>query len=145
MPNTRSPVFCEQVIDTMIELTRLSKDHRVIVAGSDILDIYLGLHRRGFMRAATTATCRVPSGQHDVALVAGWHSMQGLDKLVAWLVHFLHAAAILAVSIDAEDRRSIGELRALLERWGFRIEAVTQCGDGLVLSARRRERLAHAA
>jgi hypothetical protein len=48
----------EQVVDTMIELTRLSKLHRTIVAGSDSLELYLALRRRGFIRVATAATCR---------------------------------------------------------------------------------------
>ena len=50
----------EQVIDTMIELTRLSNLHRTIVAGSDSLEIYLALRRRGFVRVATTAICAFP-------------------------------------------------------------------------------------
>jgi hypothetical protein len=50
----------EQVVDTMIELTRLSHLHRAIVAGGDSLELYLALRRRGFIRAATTATCRIP-------------------------------------------------------------------------------------
>ena len=48
----------EQVIDTMIELTRLSTQHRAILAGSDSLELYLALRRRGFARASTTETCR---------------------------------------------------------------------------------------
>ena len=52
----------EQVVDTMIELTRLSNLHRAIVAGSDSLELYLALRRRGFVRVATTATCRIPEG-----------------------------------------------------------------------------------
>ena len=50
----------EQVIDTMIELTRLSSLRRTIVAGNGSLDLYLALRRRGFVRVATTATCRIP-------------------------------------------------------------------------------------
>ena len=66
----------EQVIDTMIELTRLSNLHRAIVAGSDGLELYLALRRRGFIRVATTATCRIPKGQHAVGLIAGQNSLQ---------------------------------------------------------------------
>lgn len=46
----------EQVVDTMIELTRLSHLHRAIIAGSDALELYLALRRRGFIRVATTTT-----------------------------------------------------------------------------------------
>jgi hypothetical protein len=52
----------EQVVDTMIELTRLSHLHRAIIAGSDSLELYLVLRRRGFIRVATTATSRIVSG-----------------------------------------------------------------------------------
>ena len=47
----------EQVVDTMIGLTRLTNLHRVIVAGSGSMDLYLTLRQRGFLRAATAATC----------------------------------------------------------------------------------------
>jgi hypothetical protein len=50
----------EQVVDTMIGLTRLSGQQRVIVAGSDEMELYLALRRRGFIRVATSATCRIP-------------------------------------------------------------------------------------
>jgi hypothetical protein len=135
----------ERVIDTMIELTRVSRDHRVIVAGTEKFDIYLSLHRRGFERAATTTTCRIPCGQHDIGLVAGWRSMLMLEGTISQLVHFLHPAAALAVWIDVPERARSHEISVLLERWGFRVEAGASCGDGFVLSARRRERLANAA
>ena len=57
----------EQVTDTMIELTRLSNLHRAIVAGSDSLELYLALRRRGFIRVATTATC-----PHSKGTARGW-------------------------------------------------------------------------
>lgn len=145
MTDIQSQDAREHVIDTMIDLTRLTREQRIIAVGSDILHVHLILHRRGFTRAATTATCRTACGQHDVGLVVGWHSMLGLEGLIIQLGRFLHATAILAVWIDASDRIRSGEIRSLLERWGFRIEAGTRCGDGLVLSARRRERLADAA
>ena len=47
----------EQVVDTMIDLTRLSNLHRAILAGSDSLELYLALRRRGFIRMSTTETC----------------------------------------------------------------------------------------
>jgi hypothetical protein len=37
----------EQVVTTMIELARLSDLHRAIVAGSNNLEVYLALRRRG--------------------------------------------------------------------------------------------------
>ena len=140
-----SPPSREHVIDTMIEITCLARKHRVIVAGTDHLDVYLTLHRRGFERAATTATCRIPCGQHDVGLLVGWRSMLMLEGTISQLVHFLHPAGVLAVWLDSQDRARSGEIRLLLERWGFRLEAATCCDAGFVLAARRCERLAAAA
>jgi hypothetical protein len=47
----------EQVVDTMIALTRLSNLHRTIIAGNDSMRLYCSLRRRGFIRVATPATC----------------------------------------------------------------------------------------
>ena len=41
----------EQILDTMIELTRLTNLHRAIVAGSGSMELYLALRRRGFAEA----------------------------------------------------------------------------------------------
>ncbi len=40
----------EQIVRTMIELTRPSSLHRIVVAGSDCADIDLDLRRRGYFR-----------------------------------------------------------------------------------------------
>ena len=50
----------EQVVDTMIGLTRLSSLQRAVVAGSDKMELYLALRRRGFVRVATLETARIP-------------------------------------------------------------------------------------
>jgi hypothetical protein len=71
MVQSHSVAEREQVIDTMVGLTRLSNLHRAIVAGGDSMELYLGLRRRGFIRVATTTTCRVPKRQHAVGLVMG--------------------------------------------------------------------------
>ena len=56
----------EQVVDTMIALTRLSNLHRAIAAGGDSMDLYLSLRRRGFVRIATPATCPLPRRQQPL-------------------------------------------------------------------------------
>jgi hypothetical protein len=52
------------------------------------------LHRRGYRRVATTATCGLPRGQYDVAFVE-WpsHSIAALEATLSWLVHFLSPLA----------------------------------------------------
>jgi hypothetical protein len=128
----------ERIMETMIDLTGLSKSQRVIAAGSDAFDIYLALHHRGFSRVATPATCRIPCGQHDVALVAGEHSIKALEELLVRIVAFLNTRATVAVWVDSDGHRGT-KLSSLLNRLGFRIAAGAKCENGFVLSARRHE------
>jgi len=99
----------EQVIDTMIELTRLSTQHRAILAGSDSLELYLALRRRGFNRVATTATCRIPKGQHAVGLITGQNSLQAIEAALTKISQFLSASAAVAVLIDSPEGGSLPE------------------------------------
>src|SRR5713101_8815523 len=124
----------EQVVDTMIELTRLSSPHRAIDAGSDSLELYLALRRRGFVRVATTTTCRIPKGQHAVGLVTGQNSLQAIEAALAEISQFLNASAAIAVLIDSREGGFSLRIRAKLEQMGFRIEAGARCQQGLVLS-----------
>ena len=127
----------EQVIDTMIELTRLSTQHRAILAGSDSLELYLALRRRGFNRVATTATCRIPKRQHAVGLITGQNSLQAIEAALTKISQFLSASAAVAVLIDSPEGGSCLKIRGKLEQMGFRIEAGVRCQQGLVLSAYR--------
>ena len=127
----------EHVIDTMIGLTRLSNLHRTIVAGSDSLELYLALRRRGFIRVATTATCRILKGQHSVGLITGQNSLRAIEAALVEISQFLSASAALAVLIDSRESGFCLKVRARLEQMGFRIEAGVRCQQGLVLSAYR--------
>jgi hypothetical protein len=137
MAQLHSGATREQVVDTMIELTRLSKLNRAIVAGSDSLELYLALRRRGYIRVATTATCRIPKGQHAVGLITGQNSLKALEAALAQISPFLCASAAIAVLIDSRESRVCLKIRARLEQMGFRIEAGVRCQQGLVLSAYR--------
>jgi hypothetical protein len=137
MGNLHSVSSREQVVDTMIELTRLSYLHRVIVAGSDSLELCLALRRRGFVRAATTATCRIPKGQHAVGLITGQNSLAGIEATLAQISQFLSATAAIAVLISSRENGFCLKIRSRLEQMGFRIEAGVRCQQGLVLSAYR--------
>jgi hypothetical protein len=127
----------EQVIDTMIELTRLSNLHRAIVAGSDCQELYFALQRRGFFRVSTTATCRAPRGQHPVGLIAGHNGPAAIDVALGQILPFLGASAAIAVLIDSCEGGSSLKIRTRLQQIGFRIEAGVRCQQGLVLSAYR--------
>jgi hypothetical protein len=128
----------EQVLDTMIELTRLSNLYRAIIAGSDSLELYLALRRRGFVRVATTATCRIARGQHAVGLITGQNSLSAIEAALAQISQFLGASATIAVLIDSRESGFSLKIRSRLEQMGFRIEAGVRCPQGLVLSAYRR-------
>jgi hypothetical protein len=127
----------ERVVDTMIDLTRLSNLHRAIVAGSDGLELYLALRRRGFIRIATTATCRIPRRQHSVGLITGQNSLQTVEAALARISQFLSASAAIAILIDSRESGFCLKIRTRLEQMGFRIEAGVRCPQGLVLSAYR--------
>src|ERR1019366_2031239 len=127
----------EQVVDTMIELTRLSNLHRAIVAGSGSLELYLALRRRGLMRVATTATCRIPRAQHAVGLITGRNSLAAIEAALAGIAPFLCTSAAIAVLIDSTESGCCLKIRTRLEQMGFRIEAGVRCQQGFVLSAYR--------
>jgi hypothetical protein len=109
----------EQVVDTMIGLTRLTNLHRAIVAGRDSLEFYLALRRRGFIRVATTETCRIPRGQHSVGLITGENSLQAIEAALAQISQFLSTSAAIAVLIDSRETGFCLKIRARLEQMGF--------------------------
>jgi hypothetical protein len=127
-------------IETMTELARCSKLDRIILAGSDAPHRMFELHRRGYVRVATTANCGLPYGQYDVALVE-WSlpSTKALAATLDWLVHFLGPEAVLVVVLDAREDIDHRKFRAMLAKLGFRVEAGTRCERGVAISARRLE------
>jgi len=137
MPQPCSVTDREQVVDTMIALTRLSSQHRTIVAGSDSMELYLALRRRGFARVATPATCRLPKKQHAVALVTSQNSMAATEATLVQISRFLSDNAVIAVLIGSRDEETALGIRRQLLQMGFRIEAGVRCRQGFVLSAYR--------
>jgi hypothetical protein len=127
----------EQIADTMIGLTRLSHSHRVIVAGSDSLELSLCLRRRGLVHVTTTATSRIPRRQHAVGLITGQGSLLAIETALTQISQFLSASAAIAILIDSRESGFCLKVRNRLERMGFRIEAGVRCQQGLVLSAYR--------
>jgi hypothetical protein len=127
----------EQVVDTMIELTRLSSQLRAILAGSDSLELYLALRRRGFARVSTPETCRIARGQHAVGLITGQNSLAAIEAALTRIAPFLCTSAAIAVLIDSRESGFCLKIRTRLEQMGFRIEAGVRCQQGFVLSAYR--------
>src|ERR1700730_2502635 len=130
----------EHVIDSMVELARCSKLHRIIVAGSRAPDLMLSLHCRGYGRVSTVATCGLPLGQYGVALV-DWQgrSIKALETTLDWLVKFLASSAVLVIWLDSPERTANRKLESILDRLGFHVEVGTICEHGFVISAHRRD------
>jgi len=126
-----------QVVDTMIGLTRLSSQHRAVVAGADSMEMYLALRRRGFIGVATTAMRRMARGQHAVGLIAGDNSPAAIETALTRIAPFLCTSAAMAVLICSREPGLGLKVRSRLEQMGFRIEAGVRCPQGLVLSAYR--------
>src|SRR5579871_3971584 len=125
------------LLDIMISLTRAGPLHRLIIAGSDSMDSYLTLRRRGFIRVTTTDICRTARAQHHVGLVAGQYSSRGFEAVLDQMSPFLAANAGLALLVGSRDDGL--RIRLKLEGLGFRIEAGVRCTAGLVLSAHRQD------
>src|ERR1700689_3559415 len=127
----------EQIADTMIGLTRLSNSHRVIIAGSDSLELSLCLRRRGFIHVTPTTTSRIPRRQHAVGLITGQGSLLAIETALTQISQFLSASAAVAVLIHSHESGFSLKVRTRLEQLGFRIEAGVRCQQGFVLSAYR--------
>jgi hypothetical protein len=136
MVQPRSIPNREQVIDTMVALTRLSNQHRAIIGGSYNQELYIALRGRGFTRVAITVTCAASKGQHTIGLIISQSSLQTI-KALDEVSRFLSAEAAIAVLIDSRECGLSLKVRARLEQMGFRIEAGVRCQQGLVLSAYR--------
>jgi hypothetical protein len=138
MIQSRLTPSSERIIEPMLGLARCSKHHRIIVAGSQRSELMFELHRRGYVRVATTTTCGLPDGQYDVALV-DWrrHSINALATTLDWLVHFLAPSGVLVAWLDPQERVGNRKLRAMLEGHGFVVEAGTVRDHGSAVAARR--------
>jgi hypothetical protein len=137
MIEPHSPASREQVVDTMIGLTRLSSLQRAVVAGSAKMELYFALRRRGFFRVATLETARIPRGQHAIGLIAGQDSPGAIETALAEISPFLSTHAAVAVLIDSRESGYCLKIRTRLEQMGFQIAAGVRCQQGLVLSAYR--------
>jgi len=140
MIQSRLTPASERIIEPMIDLARCSKLKRIIVAGANSAALMFELHRRGYVRVATTANCGLPAGQYDVALV-DWRqrSIKALDTTLDWLVDFLSPAGVLVVWVDPQEPAANRKLRSALEKHGLIVEAGTVREHGSALSAQRSE------
>jgi hypothetical protein len=126
----------QQTVDIMIDLARLTRSHRIAVAGGECVQIHRHLHRRGFARCSIAGS-GAQSGRYSAALIAGDHSHQALEASLARVSPLLDTAASVVISIESEEKGVSLRVRARLEQLGFRIEAGVRCQQGFLLSAYR--------
>src|SRR5262245_1003621 len=115
MVRSRRAVAGDRIIEPMLDLARCSNLNRIIVAGANSAALMFEVHRRGYVRVATTANCGLPAGQYDVALV-DWRerSIKALDTALDWLLDFLTPV----VWVDPQEPAANRKLRAMLEKHG---------------------------
>ena len=129
----------DEIVDTMINLTHLSRAHRIVVAGGDGIELYLALRRRGFGFGVLASTCRTPSARHSVGLIAGDRCYQSIEATISQIGRLLCPAASLTISIESQESGLAAKVRTRLQQLGFRIEAGARCQQGFVLAAHREE------
>jgi hypothetical protein len=138
MIQSRLAVAGNRIIEPILDLVRCSNLNRIIVAGANSAALMFELHRRGYVRVATTANCGLPAGQYDVALV-DWRkrSIKALDATLDWLLDFLRPRGRLVVWVDPQEPAANRKLRAILEKHGLIVEAGTMREHGSAVLAQR--------
>jgi hypothetical protein len=133
----------DEIVDTMINLTHLSRAQRIVVAGGDGIELYLALRRRGFGFGVLASTCRTPLARHSVGLIAGDRCYQSIEATISQIGRLLCPAASLTISIESQESGLAAKVRTRLQQLGFRIEAGARCQQGFVLAAHREEAFQH--
>ena len=129
----------DEIVDTMIDLARLGKAQRIVLAGQGSMDIYLALKQRGFLFSVLASACRAAGGRHTAGLIVGCESYPAIETALVQVSSFLNSAADIAIAIQSRENGLIGRVRAKLQQLGFRIEAGARCREGFVLAAHRQE------
>ena len=129
----------DEIVETMIDLARLGKTQRIVLAGQGSMDICLALKQRGYVFSVLASACRAAGGQHAAGLIAGCESYLAIEAALVQVSGFLNSAADIAIAIQSREHGLIDRVRAKLQQLGFRIEAGARCQEGFVLAAHRQE------
>jgi DNA-binding transcriptional MocR family regulator len=143
MIQSRLAAADDRIIEPILDLARCSNLNRIIVAGANSTALMFELHRRGYVRVATTANCGLPVGQYDAVLV-DWRkrSIKALDTTLDWLLDFLSPAGGLVLWVDPQEPAANRKLRAMLEKHGLVVEVGTMREHGSAVLAQRSDRKA---
>jgi hypothetical protein len=130
----------DRIVELMIALARCSNRQPIIVAGARSVELASELSRRGFVRVASTASCGLPAGQYDVALV-DWRrrTLRALETRLDSFVDFLSPEGLLVIWTDPQKSAVRQGLCSKLEQRGLVIEDSAVREYGSAVSARRRE------
>jgi hypothetical protein len=139
MLHQKSRLPRDEIVDTMIDLTRLGKTQRIVLAGQGSMEIYLALKERGFIFSVLASACRSANGQYAAGLISGCESYSAIEAALVHVSSFLNSAADIAIAIESRENGLIGRVRTKLQQLGFRIEAGARCREGFVLAAHRHE------
>jgi hypothetical protein len=124
-----------RIIDPMLALGDCTKQHRILMAGSNSIAMMIELQRRGYARTASSGNCGRPAGQYDIALI-DWRgrTLHDLETTLDWLRKFLSPAGVLVVWVDAQKPAANQSLRMLLEtrRYVIQQDSIHECGRALV-------------
>src|SRR3984885_11227837 len=130
----------EQIVDALVDLSGATKSDPMIVAGSYSPEVFMELHRRGYLRMTTDKLCNDRCAQFDVTLVVPrQHEIKALETMLDKLERFLCDTGVLVVWVATVDRTLNQMLRQTLKKLDFRIEAGTLCASGIAIAARRVE------
>jgi hypothetical protein len=129
----------KDVIEPLIAQARCSIRDRIVVGGTRSAELMFELHRRGYLRVATTASSAVASGEYNVALM-DWRarSIKTLGSTLHWLLGSLDQDGIVVVWVDSSDPLA-GKVRSVLRKCGLTVEAGAVRDNGTVVSACCRE------
>jgi hypothetical protein len=130
----------DRIVELMIALARCSNRQPIVVAGARSVELASELSRRGFVRVASTASCGLPAGQYDVALV-DWRrrTLRALETRLDSFVDFLSPEGLLVIWTDPQKSAVRQGLCSKLEQRGLVIEDSAVREYGSAVSARRRE------
>jgi hypothetical protein len=138
MIHSRLAVAGDRIIEPMLDLARSSNLNRISVAGANSAALMFELHRRGYVRVATTANCGLPcrAVRRGAGRLAGTLD-QGARRDARLAFGFLSPAGGLVVWVDPQEPTANRELRAMLEKHGLIVEAGTVREHGSAVLAQR--------
>jgi hypothetical protein len=126
-----------ELIETMIQLSRLAKSQRIAIAGDDGAELYQDFTSRGFQYCVLAPSRTISDGCFSAGMIAGNHDYATIEAAIVQVSRLLHVKASMAIAIGSSEIGLGCKVRARLQRFGFRVDAGARCHQALVLAAHR--------